>query len=147
MIHIVMDTNILINALFHNDGHAQRLLAAINNDRVKLCISEPIAIEYLDIVMLHASLAGLTLDQAKKPLRKLIKTIIKGIYVSPGTDLKIVVSDPGDNKFFDCAYEADVTIIVAQDAHLSSQDQVTTCNGRIIKIYSPWQLFREYSSI
>jgi predicted nucleic acid-binding protein len=48
------------------------------------------------------------LEQARKPLRKSIKTLIKEEYVFPRAELKISTSDPKDNKFFECAYEADV---------------------------------------
>lgn len=99
MIHVVMDTNVLINALFLNDKYAQRLLSYIAGDRIRLVISEAIAIEYLDIIMLHAASAGLTFDQVRKPLRKLIKVLFSGRFVIPKTKLNIVLTDPGDDSF------------------------------------------------
>jgi putative PIN family toxin of toxin-antitoxin system len=144
MIHVVMDTNVLINALFHNDKYAQKLLSCIAGNRIKLVVSEAIAVEYLDIVMLHAVSAGLTLDQAKKPLRKLIKTLLSGKLVAPKIRLKIVSDDPEDDKFFECAYEADVTVIVTQDGDISAVEQASTCTGKQIKIYSPWRFLQDY---
>lgn len=82
-----------------------------------------IAIEYLDIIMLHAASAGLTFDQVRKPLRKLIKVLFSGRFVIPKTKLNIVLTDPGDDKFFECTYEGNVKIIVTQDEDISSADQ------------------------
>ncbi|HHX87374.1 MAG TPA: putative toxin-antitoxin system toxin component, PIN family [Firmicutes bacterium] len=142
-----MDTNVLINALFHNDTYAQKLLSYIARNRIQLVVSEAIAVEYLDIVMLHAVSANLTLDQVKKPLRKLVKSLLSSKLVAPKTKLKIVLSDPEDDKFFECAYEADVAIVVTQDRDISSVKQAFTCTGKRIKIYSPWQFFQEHKDI
>lgn len=141
-----MDTNILVNALFHNDRYAQRLLSCIASNKIRLVISEAIAIEYLDIVMLHALEAGLTLEYAKKPLRKLVKIILSGKHVVPRIKLK-VVADPEDNKFFECAHEADVTVIVTQDGDVSAVEQVLTCSGKQINVYSPWQFFQIFGDL
>lgn len=43
------------------------------SSKIQIVISEAIAIEYLDIVILHALEAELTLEHARKPLRKLVK--------------------------------------------------------------------------
>jgi len=45
MIHVVMDTNVVINALFHSDRHAQRLLSSIVRNEIRLVISEAIAVD------------------------------------------------------------------------------------------------------
>lgn len=126
----------------------KRLLSYIAGDRIRLVISEAIAIEYLDIIMLHAASAGLTFAQVRKPLRKLIKVLFSGRFVIPKTKLNIVLTDPGDDKFFECTYEGNVKIIVTQDEDISSADQAySKQTGKQVKIYSPWQLFQEYKDI
>ncbi len=147
MIPVVMDTNVLVNALFHDDRHAQRLLTCIAHNKTQLVISEAIAVEYLDIVMLHALSVGLTFEQAKKPLRKLVKILLKGKHVVPRIKLKVVLTDPEDNKFFECAYEADVTVIVTQDEDISAVEQALTCTGKQINVYSPWQFFQAFKDL
>lgn len=142
-----MDTNVLISALFHNDKHAQKLLSCIAENRILLVLTEEIADEYLHVVMLHALRAGLTLKQAKRPLQKLARILVKGKLVVPGIRLSIVLSDPDDDKFFECAYEADTTVIVSQDGDVSEVEQASTCTGRQIAVYSPWQFFQAFKDI
>lgn len=136
MIHVVMDTNVVINALFHSDRHAQRLLSSIARNEIRLVISEAIAVEYSDIIMLHAAKAGLTFEQTKKAHRKFIKILLNGKPVYP--QIKLTVStDPEDNKFFECAHEADVTVIITQDSDIGAVKQASTRTGKMIKVYSP----------
>lgn len=92
-------------ALFHSDRHAQRLLSSIVRNEIQLVISEAIAVEYSDIIMLHAAKDGLTFEQTKRAHRKFIKLLLNGKLVYPQSKLT-VSTDPEDNKFFECTHEA-----------------------------------------
>jgi len=52
--------------------------------------------------------------------------------------IKLTVStDPEENKFFECAHEADVTVIITQDSDIGAVKQASTRTGKMIKVYSP----------
>ncbi len=141
---IIIDTNIVIDALFHRHTHSQRVLNAILKDEVSLVVSEPIVNEIAFTVVAHAIGAGLSLEQAKKPIIKLLKLFSSAKHINPKISLE-VTDHPADNKFYECAYEGDVIVIVSKDGHVSAVNSVDTCNGRRIKTYSAWQFINTFN--
>ena len=140
---VVIDTNVVIDALFHNNTYAQRIINSILRNEIEFAISEPIVDEMVHTVMGHAISANLTLKQAKNPLHKIIRMLSRAKHVKPTISLE-VTEHSADNKFYECAYEADVTIIISQDGHVNAPTNIKTCNNRRIKTYSPWQFIKQF---
>ncbi len=67
----------------------------------------------------------------------------RALHVTPKVTLQVAVH-ADDNKFFECAYEADIPIIISLDAHVNGTEPVETCNGRIIQVLSPWQFIQQH---
>lgn len=137
-----MDTNILISGLFYEDKHAQKLLSKIKHGSVKLFVSEEILYEYIGIVCMYALEAGLDWQEAQKPLTKIANILVQAKAVKPQIKLRIT-EDSSDNKFFNCAYEADIELIISNDKHLHVTEPVKTCKNHLIRILTPWQYFNQ----
>lgn len=143
MIPAVLDTNIFCAAIFENDIYAKRVINAVIQKQIELVISEPIKKEIKYTVMKHAIEAGLTLRQTQRPLEKIMKLLSNARCVNPTFELKVTVHE-ADNKFYECAYEADVTAIISVDSHVSAPSNIRTCNGHLINTYSPWQFIQQF---
>lgn len=143
MISAVLDTNIFCAAIFENDNYAKRVINAVIQKQVELVISEPIKKEIKYTVMKHALAAGLTLTQTQRPLGKIMKLLSSARCVNPTIKLNVTVHE-ADNKFYECAYEADITAIISVDGHVSAPSNVKTCNGNLIRTYSPWQFIQQF---
>ena len=79
--------------------------------RFTLCVSNEILEEYLEIIARKAS--PLVADNV-------VNAIVESDYVEfvdPQFHLNMIVADPDDNKFVDCAFTANATFIVSDDTH------------------------------
>lgn len=140
---VVVDTNVIVDALFNDDKYAQRVINSILKEEITLAISHPIFREMMNVVMRHAIEAGLTLTQAKRPILKVAEMFSRAKHVNPTVKLEVADHSP-DNKFFECAYEADITIIISSDGDVSELTIVKTCTNRVINVYSPWQFICKF---
>ena len=136
MLSVVVDTNVFIGALFHNDVHAQRVLQLISDGRVQLLTTQGIEDEIIDTVTIHALKARTSWKQAKSPLLKLYGLLGKAKHI-PAPQAFTGCPDSDDDKFFDCAMAGGAAYIIAGNHHLSGVAQPP------VPVLSPWQFLRE----
>ena len=125
MLRLVIDTNVLISSFF--GGNPKKIIDLWRNGKAVLCITEEILEEYLRVM-------------ARLPISKESKDRLVAILqekrnlelVNPSQHFSVVREDPEDNKFIDCAVEAQADYIISGDAHLLN---VKAYRG--ITIYSP----------
>ncbi len=94
MIHIVLDTNILISALLSPQGAPARvLLMALAEPDLQLCVSGAIYAEYDDVIRRpRFRRSDDEIDSALRAIRK------QGFWVRTATRVQ-ACSDPSDNIF------------------------------------------------
>jgi len=133
MLRIVIDTNVVIAALFHGDNHARELLRLVRTKQVRLVISEAIAEEMLVTAIAHAVAANLGLKHIRPAARKLLDILQSGEFINVTTHYT-GCKDPDDNKFFECAIDGGADYVVSYDPDVQA---VTS-----FSVVSPWQLIR-----
>ena len=106
MLKVVIDTNVLVSALLKPDSVPELILSLILEGEMVLCLSEPIATEYEEV---------LKREKFKKLDRQKVKALLSRLksqarWVSPTVRLQAAKRDPEDNKFLECAEEADFFI-------------------------------------
>lgn len=107
---IVLDTNCLL-ACISSKSEYFRVWRDFQMGRFTLCVSNEILEEYLEIIARKAS--PLVADNV-------VNAIVESDYVEfvdPQFHLNMIVADPDDNKFVDCAFTANATFIVSDDTH------------------------------
>lgn len=139
----IVDTCVIIKALFFRDQYARRVLDSILKQETIIAASDPICEEVILTVMRHAIEAGLTLTQTRTPILKLVKIFLYSKFVNPTISLE-VTEHQADNKFFECAYEANIPTIISVNEHISRTKGVKTKAGNLISIYSPWQFINTF---
>ena len=108
MLKVVLDTNVLVSALIKSDSTPELVVSLIREDLALLCLSEPIFIEYEEVLN-RPKFRGLDREKVEAFLTRL-KT--RACWVEPRIVLEIIESDPGDNRFPECALEARADFLV-----------------------------------
>lgn len=109
---IVIDTNVFISSFF--GGIPREIINLWKNDKLTLCLTQPIIEEYIRV------LKRMGLDD-KKEIDRLIKLFAEGFntkFISKTPKMNIVIDDPDDDKFIECAVALDCKYIISGHKHL-----------------------------
>ncbi len=109
--NVVLDTNILISALFWR-GTPYRVVLSALQGKYSLCLSRSILLELEEKLKL----------KFKFPQSKIkdLLTILSSysIIVKPSKKLHVITEDPDDNKILECAIACKAKYIISGDRHL-----------------------------
>jgi len=109
---IVLDTNCLLRSI-PSKSEYYYILTALQRGFYILCYSNDILMEYEELLMRFYS----------QPLTyNFLNFIVNSIYtqqVNPYFKWNLIVADPDDNKFVDCAFNAGANYIVTNDKHFN----------------------------
>lgn len=109
---LVLDTNVLLKTLprispFHD------LYLSLFDGRNELCVSNDIIEEYEEIIELKTN---------HFIAQSIIEQILNNPYtrfIDPYYAFNLIISDPEDNKFVDCAVASNAKYIVTNDRHFN----------------------------
>lgn len=108
MLKVVADTNVLVSALLKPDSVPELVVSLVLSGEIVLCLSEPIAIEYEEVLKRPKFKK---LDQGK--VKELLSRLrAEALWVDPQIRLHVAKSDPEDNKFLECAVEAEANFLI-----------------------------------
>ena len=133
---IVLDTNSLIQSISPKSVYHDVWLSVLTG-RNTLCVSNEILEEYAEILN---RLAG------KKTADLVLNTIIECknvVFLTPYYHFNLITSDPDDNKFVDCAIQANARYIVTNDHHYDVLRQIEFPKVGIIKLMDFIQMIHE----
>ena len=109
---IVLDTNCLLRSI-PSKSEYYNILTALQRGFYILCYSNDILMEYEELLMQFYS----------QPLTyNFLNFIVNSIHtqqVNPYFKWNLIVADPEDNKFVDCAFNAGANYIVTNDKHFN----------------------------
>ncbi|WP_091819052.1 putative toxin-antitoxin system toxin component, PIN family [Prevotella communis] len=136
MMRIVLDTNSLIQSISSKSTYHE-VWQSVLTGRNTLCISNEILEEYAEILN---RLAG------KKTADLVLTTIIECknvVFLTPYYHFNLITADPDDNKFVDCAIQANARYIVTNDHHYDVLRQIEFPKVGIIKLMDFLQMIHE----
>ena len=107
---IVLDTNCLLVSISRY-GEAYPVWRGFLDGRFTLCVSTEILEEYEEII------GRLTSSEVAKNVVDAILKRKNVLRIDPYFHWNLISADPDDNKFVDCAFAANATYIVSDDAH------------------------------
>ena len=108
---VVIDTNVFVSASF--GGIPKEVIGYIDRAECKLCISQPIVEEYLNVLNRNGS--------SRLLLEKVIFYCTEADTVTDANllpTLHVVEKDPSDNKFIECAVALQADFIITGDRAL-----------------------------
>jgi len=129
-IKIVADTNVYISAL-NFGGVADEVLRLGRRGRIRIFISQPILDEIEGVLMRKFGWSARRAREAIGTIKDYVEV------VHPEVKFDLIKDDEADNRVLECAFEADVDVIVTGDRHLRRLGEF-----RGIVILSPGELLR-----
>jgi putative PIN family toxin of toxin-antitoxin system len=129
---VVLDTNIFVSSFL--GGTPRKIIDLWKEGRVILCLSRDILEEYVEVLQ-RIGLRG------SKELEELLALFSKGVHMLFTTRtpiIKVVKSDPDDDKFIECAVALKAEAIITGDKALRA---IGTYKG--IKILTPSQFLKD----
>ena len=110
MARLVLDTNSLLQCIPRRSRYHDLWLSFLDG-RNELCVTTEILNEYAEILerKTSAKFAELALD--------VITNNPNTLFVSPYYHFKLIVADPDDDKFVDCAVASNAKFVVTEDTH------------------------------
>ena len=133
---IVLDTNCLLYAV-SNESDYHGILTALQQGRYTLCYSNDILMEYEEMLLRF---------YGKKITEHILGFIfysINTLLITPYFQWNLILADPDDNKFVDCALNAGADFIVTNDKHFNILKNIDFPKINVIDI----EAFKEIWSI
>lgn len=109
---VVLDTNVLLVSV-SSKSKFHPIYQAVLNGEIELCISNSILEEYEEIIAKRWSP-----NVAQNVVNSLLKSP-QVHFIDPRFKWLMVVQDPDDDKFVDCAIAANALYLVTNDAHFN----------------------------
>ena len=110
--NIVIDTNVFVSSFF--GGNPKKVVDLWKTGQLKICVTNEIIEEYFEVLERF----GLKDPEKKNELLTLFRKAYFLIFCSKTEKLKIVKSDPDDDKFIECAIALSADFIVSGDKDL-----------------------------
>lgn len=127
MARLVLDTNSLIQCVSRRSRYHDLWLSFLDG-RNTLCVSNDILDEYAEILERKTS----------HKFSELVLGVIANnpftLFVTPYYHFKLIVADPDDDKFVDCAVAGNAKYIVTEDSHYNVLQHIDFPKVDIIRL-------------
>jgi len=124
MFRVVLDTNIIVSALWSNNiGNPTTILSMALDEKVALFVTQQIIKEYENVLFRDKFRHKFSLEIAKKILFLIEKSAIK---LNPPTSFFPYFPDETDRKFYDLAKAADAYLITGNIKHFPQDSKIIT---------------------
>lgn len=124
---IVLDTNCLIAALSRHSEYYP-IWEQFQAGRYTLCVTNEILDEYFEVIERKTSTIV-----AENVINLLLKSE-NVVFIDTYFRLKLIETDPDDNKFVDCAFASNATYIVSNDNHFEVLREITFPHIIVLKL-------------
>jgi len=114
---VVLDTNIIVSATIARNGHADQILRAWYQGEFDLVVSLSVLDEIEDVLTRPRIIRQQWMTREEVSVL-ILRLQTAATIVLDRLDLKVVIEDPDDDKFFSAAHEGDADYIVSGDPHL-----------------------------
>jgi len=133
---VVIDTNVLLVSISQRSSW-HWLFKAIIEKRLEVFVTTEILHEYEEKTSQHWSV-----DVAKTVIRTLTELSTVHL-ISTYFRLNLIVNDPDDNKFVDCAFASGVDFLITNDKHFNVLKSITFPKINVITLEEFKTLFEK----
>ena len=114
---IVLDTNILLISVSRKSRFNQ-ILQSFIDEKYIICITDDILFEYEEILKKYFN------DIFAEEILKLIEYAPNVIWINSFYKWNLILNDPDDNKFVDCAIATGAKYLVSNDRHFKILNEI-----------------------
>jgi uncharacterized protein len=109
----VLDTNVLIASLSDRSPHHWIWLSLTQNKEFLLCVTTEILEEYEEVLQRYYG------EEAATAVMETLDNLSNIVYITRYFRWNLIIADPDDDKFVDCAVAAQAKFIVSEDKHFN----------------------------
>jgi putative PIN family toxin of toxin-antitoxin system len=116
---VVVDTNIILGALYSRNGASAIILRAMLSSEIEFAATPAIICEYEDVMKrmsMTSKYSWITLSEINLILDAICATTK---HISPMFRFRPFLDDPKDDLFIECALASGASIIVTDDKHFN----------------------------
>ena len=137
--HIVVDTNVFINIIGTTSPY-RWIFDKIISGELTLCISNEIFYEYWEVLEAQAN------PEVAENISNFLVIMPSIKLIIPFIKWNLIVADPDDNKFVDCAISAGAECIITHDAHFNVLKNISFPSVMVISPENFDEVFRSMKS-
>lgn len=115
---VIIDTNVFINSIGTASPY-RWLFDKIISGELTLCISNDIFFEYWEV------LEAKTTPEIAQNIANFLVIIPSVQFINPFIKWDLIIADPDDNKFVDCAISSGAECIITHDVHFKVLKEVS----------------------
>lgn len=155
-IDVVVDTNTLVDAIFHEDTECQDLFQYKHDGEIRFCMN---ARTFQEAFRIFSRMLEELDKRAKKGKIKISKENYNSLFyklsnalweirkVEGKTRTDFCKKDPDDNKFIDCCIDGKIKYLITSDKHLLGIKENEEIKAHKIKIMDPHEFSLELLEI
>ena len=106
---VVIDTNVFVSSFF--GGNPRKIIDLWKEGHLVLCLSDSVLNEYIDVLQR----TGLKNEGEMEELLLLFSKSYNILFTKKTPSIRAVKSDPGDDKFIECAVALGADVIITGD--------------------------------
>ena len=115
---VVLDTNVWISGILMG-GLPGIVISTLEEKRASIYISPPM-LEEIDRVLDHPRILNILKRSDVDKIEVLKRILSMSILVRPRVEIHVIMDDPQDNMFLECAKEGNVHYVITGDSHLKA---------------------------
>jgi len=117
MIRVVIDANVFVSAILKPNSNPDKVIDLVKQGRITLALSPDILAEIRKVLLYPKIRKKLKLTT--KEIGEALAQIAQAAIITSGRiRLNAIESDPDDNRYLECAVEAQADFIISGDRHL-----------------------------
>jgi hypothetical protein len=117
MIRVVIDANVFVSAILKPNSNPDKVIDLVKQGRITLALSPDILAEIRKVLLYPKIRKELKLTT--KEIGEALAQIAQAAIITSGrVRLNAIESDPDDNRYLECAVEAQADFIISGDRHL-----------------------------
>ena len=117
MIRVVIDANVFVSAILKPNSNPDKVIDLVTQGRITLALSHDILAEIRKVLLYPKIKKELKLTT--KEIREALAQIAEAAIITSGrVRLQAIESDSDDNRYLECAVEAQGDFIISGDRHL-----------------------------
>ena len=117
MIRVVIDANVFVSAILKPNSNPDKVIDLVKQCRITLALSPDILAEIRKVLLYPKIRKKLKLTT--KEIGEALAQIAQAAIITSGrVRLNAIESDPDDNRYLECAVEAQADFIISGDRHL-----------------------------
>lgn len=142
-INVVVDTNVFIKAIFHDDEWCKKIFQLKSNNKIKFFMNKDMHAELLITFFKIQNAIQDNCNSKADYSRFLVIFLSSAMWqieeIEHNTNVNLCI-DPDDNKFIDCCIDGNVKYLITCDNHLNSISSILKKKYNI-EVLSPYQFY------